>query len=60
MDGSESTRSSRLIRLRDPRDELAWSDFTEIYRPLIEYKSRVVARIRREIERVEGESDETC
>jgi RNA polymerase sigma factor (sigma-70 family) len=35
MDGVESTRSSLLIRLRDPRDELAWSDFTEIYRPLI-------------------------
>jgi RNA polymerase sigma factor (sigma-70 family) len=35
MDGSESTRASLLIRLRDPRDELAWSDFTEIYRPLI-------------------------
>jgi RNA polymerase sigma-70 factor (ECF subfamily) len=35
MDGSPSTRSSLLIRLRDPRDEFAWFDFTEIYRPLI-------------------------
>jgi RNA polymerase sigma factor (sigma-70 family) len=35
MDGSPSTQSSLLIRLRDPRDEVAWCDFTEIYRPLI-------------------------
>ena len=34
MDGSPSTRASLLIRLSDPRDDLAWSDFTEIYRPL--------------------------
>jgi RNA polymerase sigma-70 factor (ECF subfamily) len=40
MDGSPSTRSSLLIRLRDPRDEVAWFDFMEIYRPLIHQFAR--------------------
>jgi RNA polymerase sigma-70 factor (ECF subfamily) len=30
-----STRSSLLIRLRDPRDERAWAEFVEIYEPLV-------------------------
>jgi RNA polymerase sigma-70 factor (ECF subfamily) len=32
---SQNTRSSLLVRLRDPRDDLAWVEFTEIYRPFI-------------------------
>ena len=35
MGESQTTRSSLIVRLRDPRDELAWFDFIEIYRPLI-------------------------
>jgi RNA polymerase sigma-70 factor (ECF subfamily) len=35
MGESQTTQSSLIVRLRDPRDELAWLDFTEIYRPLI-------------------------
>lgn len=29
------TRRSLLIRIRDPRDELAWSEFAAIYEPLV-------------------------
>ena len=29
------TRPSLLVRLRDPGDDLAWSEFVEIYTPLI-------------------------
>src|SRR4051812_44239441 len=32
---SPSTRASLLIRLRDPGDERAWTEFTEIYGPLV-------------------------
>jgi RNA polymerase sigma factor (sigma-70 family) len=35
MDESTNTRPSLLIRLRDPGDELAWSEFLEIYGPLV-------------------------
>jgi RNA polymerase sigma factor (sigma-70 family) len=35
MDESTSTRPSLLIRLRDAGDELAWSEFMEIYGPLV-------------------------
>jgi len=29
------TRSSLLVRLRDPRDERAWAEFVEIYEPVV-------------------------
>jgi RNA polymerase sigma-70 factor (ECF subfamily) len=35
MDETPSTRASLLVRLRDPRDERAWSEFVDIYTPLI-------------------------
>jgi RNA polymerase sigma-70 factor (ECF subfamily) len=35
MSESPSTRSSLLIRLRDPQDERAWAEFLEIYTPLV-------------------------
>jgi RNA polymerase sigma-70 factor (ECF subfamily) len=35
MSEPTTTRSSLLVRLCDPRDEQAWSEFVEIYRPLI-------------------------
>ncbi|HEV3258519.1 MAG TPA: sigma-70 family RNA polymerase sigma factor [Gemmataceae bacterium] len=35
MDDTPTTRASLLVRLRDPRDERAWAEFTEIYAPLI-------------------------
>jgi RNA polymerase sigma factor (sigma-70 family) len=35
MDESTSTRPSLLIRLRDSGDERAWSEFMEIYGPLV-------------------------
>ena len=35
MDETPSTRASLLVRLRDPRDERAWSEFVEIYTPLV-------------------------
>jgi RNA polymerase sigma factor (sigma-70 family) len=35
MDVQPSTRPSLLVRLRDLRDERAWSEFTEIYGPLV-------------------------
>lgn len=30
-----TTRASLLLRLRDPRDDRAWAEFTELYGPLI-------------------------
>jgi RNA polymerase sigma factor (sigma-70 family) len=36
MDETTTTRPSLLIRLRDPRDERAWSEFVEIYGPLVQ------------------------
>jgi RNA polymerase sigma-70 factor (ECF subfamily) len=30
-----STRASLLVRLRDPHDEAAWTEFVELYAPLI-------------------------
>jgi RNA polymerase sigma-70 factor (ECF subfamily) len=35
MDADPSTRPSLLIRLRDLGDERAWSEFTEIYGPVV-------------------------
>jgi RNA polymerase sigma factor (sigma-70 family) len=35
MAEAPTTHPSLLIRLRDPRDEQAWCEFTEIYGPLI-------------------------
>jgi RNA polymerase sigma-70 factor (ECF subfamily) len=35
MDGVPNTRASLLVRLRDPRDERAWSEFVDIYTPLV-------------------------
>jgi RNA polymerase sigma-70 factor (ECF subfamily) len=35
MDEPPSTRASLLVRLRDPRDERAWSEFVDIYNPLV-------------------------
>jgi RNA polymerase sigma factor (sigma-70 family) len=35
MDEAPSTRASLLVRLRDPRDERAWSEFVDIYTPLV-------------------------
>ncbi len=35
MDEAPSTQPSLLVRLRDPGDERAWSEFTEIYGPLV-------------------------
>jgi RNA polymerase sigma-70 factor (ECF subfamily) len=40
MDESHNTRPSLLIRLRDPRDEQAWSEFVEIYGPLVHQVAR--------------------
>jgi RNA polymerase sigma factor (sigma-70 family) len=40
MDEAPSTRQSLLIRLRDPADERAWSEFTEIYGPLVHRLAR--------------------
>ena len=40
MDESPSTRPSLLIRLRDPGDERAWAEFTEIYGPLVHRLAR--------------------
>jgi RNA polymerase sigma factor (sigma-70 family) len=35
MDNLPSTRQSLLLRLRDGRDERAWTEFMEIYEPLV-------------------------
>ena len=35
MDDDPTTRPSLLVRLRDSRDEQAWGEFVEIYRPLV-------------------------
>jgi RNA polymerase sigma-70 factor (ECF subfamily) len=40
MDQTPTTRMSLLVRLRDPLDEQAWSEFTEIYAPLIDRLAR--------------------
>jgi RNA polymerase sigma factor (sigma-70 family) len=40
MRESPDTRASLLVRLRDPRDERAWGEFLEIYRPLIHRLAR--------------------
>ena len=35
MNPAPDTRSSLLIRVRDPADQAAWHEFVEIYRPVI-------------------------
>jgi RNA polymerase sigma factor (sigma-70 family) len=35
MSSSRSTRASLLLRIRDPGDRLAWSEFVRVYAPLI-------------------------
>jgi RNA polymerase sigma-70 factor (ECF subfamily) len=35
MGFSSATRASLLLRIRDPRDRLAWSEFVGVYAPLI-------------------------
>jgi RNA polymerase sigma-70 factor (ECF subfamily) len=35
MTEAPHTRRSLLVRIRDPRDEPAWSEFTAIYEPLV-------------------------
>lgn len=35
MSSAPETRPSLLLRLREPRDEQAWMEFSEIYQPLI-------------------------
>jgi RNA polymerase sigma factor (sigma-70 family) len=35
MDETIATRPSLLVRIRDPRDDPAWQEFTEIYGPFI-------------------------
>src|SRR5580693_1207388 len=30
-----ATRASLLVRLRDPRDEAAWTEFVDLYAPLV-------------------------
>jgi RNA polymerase sigma-70 factor (ECF subfamily) len=40
MDAEPSTRPSLVVRLRDLGDERAWSEFTEIYGPLVHRAAR--------------------
>lgn len=35
MNESPTTRPSLVVRIRDPHDERAWSEFMEIYEPLV-------------------------
>ena len=35
MTGPPTTRSSLLMRIRDPRDGVAWAEFVDIYGPLV-------------------------
>jgi RNA polymerase sigma factor (sigma-70 family) len=35
MDTIATTRASLLLRIRDPRDRIAWGEFVELYAPLI-------------------------
>ena len=40
MTDSPATRQSLLVRLRDPRDGQAWTEFVAIYKPLIDRLAR--------------------
>jgi RNA polymerase sigma factor (sigma-70 family) len=40
MDDTPNTRASLVARIRDPRDDEAWQEFTEIYGPLIRRLAR--------------------
>src|SRR5262245_14882072 len=35
MSDAPATRASLLVRLRDPRDAPAWSEFVDVYAPLV-------------------------
>ncbi len=35
MDNAPKTRPSLLVRIRDPRNEQAWTEFLEMYEPLV-------------------------
>jgi len=35
MDDSQATRPSLLLRIRDPKDTQAWSQFVDVYSPLL-------------------------
>ncbi len=35
MDSIDTTRASLLLRIRDPRDRIAWGEFVELYAPLV-------------------------
>jgi RNA polymerase sigma-70 factor (ECF subfamily) len=35
MSSSPSTRTSLLVRIRDPQDRIAWGEFVQLYAPLI-------------------------
>ena len=35
MHDGPTTNASLVLRLRDPRDEAAWSEFVQVYRPMI-------------------------
>jgi RNA polymerase sigma-70 factor (ECF subfamily) len=40
MDEAPSTRASLVVRLRDLKDERAWEEFVELYRPLVQAVAR--------------------
>ncbi len=35
MDSIDTTRASLLLRIRDPRNRIAWGEFVELYAPLV-------------------------
>ena len=35
LDPNPSTRPSLVVRIRNPRDDRAWSEFAEVYEPVI-------------------------
>jgi RNA polymerase sigma-70 factor (ECF subfamily) len=35
MDQNPATRASLIVKLRDPSDEMAWSEFVTLYEPLV-------------------------
>lgn len=41
MNSTPDTRTSLLIRVRDPADQAAWHDFVEVYRPMIFRMARI-------------------
>jgi hypothetical protein len=45
MGASPITRPSLLVRIRDTQDNQAWSQFVEIYAPLIAVNSGPIANL---------------